>query len=60
MKLNLFQQMKELDDKRRGGGSRKRDEDDGGDDTEQSLGVRKRLKPNRNDNRANRGKKFKR
>lgn len=50
--------MKELDDKRRGGGKKKKDDDADADDTEQSLGVRKRLKPNRNDNRGK--KKFKR
>jgi ATP-dependent RNA helicase DDX47/RRP3 len=48
--------MKEQDDKKRGGGKKRRGDDDDGDDTEQSLGVRKRLKPNRNDNRGK--KKF--
>jgi ATP-dependent RNA helicase DDX47/RRP3 len=48
-------EMKEQDDKRRGGsggGKKKRNEDGDADDTEESMGVRKRLKPNRNDNRG--------
>lgn len=48
--------MKEMDDKRRGGGKKRKDNDGDADDTEESLGVRKRLKPNRNDSRGK--KKF--
>jgi len=51
-------EMKEMEDKKRGGGKRRKDDDGDNDDTEGASGVRKRLKPNRNDMKSK--KKFNR
>lgn len=49
--------MKDIEEKKKGG-KRRKNADDDDDDTEGASGVRKRLKPNRNDMKAK--KKFRR
>ncbi|CAL8122532.1 unnamed protein product [Orchesella dallaii] len=50
-------ELKEIEDKKKGGKRRKGDADGDDDDTEGAMGVRKRMKPNRNNVKAK--KKFK-
>ncbi|ODM97271.1 putative ATP-dependent RNA helicase DDX47 [Orchesella cincta] len=45
-------ELKEIEDKKKGGKRRKGDGDGDDDDTEGAMGVRKRLKPNRNNMKA--------